>query len=337
MANIDYNKIFAENATNQYNWEDSDYVKGLEILGQNPPIRQVFDNLFNRLDKKTQDLNNRINQLAQFVNNSDNLVQRETVYHIGDIVAYAQLPNYLVAECTMEGTTAQSLPELDIDMSKTAQTFTDGTATFKTRYKRMLGTFMEIKLWNGVLYEDEQTTYKHPVISSGLGAGLILMDWYLCDGKTGTPDTIDRTVRGHDGTHTWEVGGVDKVPIMVANLPAEKVQINAITTETTQGQTGANVQLETSAEDAIIKVKTSTGDNQLDHTNNAGLACVATNSELSDNSTVIVQERHKHSISGQLITPPHTHALQGGISLGSGTLLQIKNKYVNISYIMYIG
>ena len=247
------------------------------------------------------------------------MVQRETVYHIGDIVAYAQLPNYLVAECTTEGTTAQSLPELDIDMTKTAQTFTDGTATFTTRYKRMLGTFLEVKLWNGVLYEDEQTTYKHPVIASGLGAGLILMDWYLCDGKTGTPDTIDRTVRGHDGTHTWEVGGVDKVPIMVANLPVEKVQINAITTETTQGQTGANVQLETSEENAIIKVKTSS------------------NSELSDNSTVIVQERHKHSISGQLITPPHTHALQGCISLGSGTLLQIKNKYVNISYIMYIG
>jgi len=337
MPNINYNQIFAENASSQYSWTDSDYVKGLEVLGQNPPIRQIFDNLFNRLDKKTQDLNNRINQLTQFVNNSDNLVQRETLYHIGDIVAYAQLPNYLVAECTTEGTTAQSLPELDIDMTKTAQTFTDGTATFKTRYKRMLGTFMEVKLWNGVLYEDKQTTYFHPVISSGLGAGLILMDWYLCDGKTGTPDTIDRTVRGHDGTHTYEVGGVDKVPIMVANLPAEEVQINATTTETTQGQTGANIQLETSEENAIIKVKTSTGDNQLDHTNSAGLAGVAVSSELSDNSTVIVQERHKHSVSGQVISPPHTHALRGGISLGSGTLLQIKNKYVNIAYIMYLG
>ena len=124
---------------------------------------------------------------------------------------------------------------------------------------------------------------------------------------------------------------------MVANLPAEEVQINATTTETTQGRTGANIQLETSEENAIIKVKTSTGDNQLDHTNNAGLAGVAVSSELYDNSTVIVQERHKHSISGQVITPPHTHALQGGISLGSGTLLQIKNKYVNIAYIMYLG
>ena len=32
MSNIDYNKIFAENAINKYNWEDSDYIKGLEIL-----------------------------------------------------------------------------------------------------------------------------------------------------------------------------------------------------------------------------------------------------------------------------------------------------------------
>ena len=337
MPNINYNQIFAENSSSQYSWTDSDYVKGLEVLGQNPPIRQIFDNLFNRLDKKTQDLNNRINQLTQFVNNSDNLVQRETTYHIGDIVAYAQLPNYLVAECTMEGTTAQSLPELDIDMTKTAQIFTDGTATFKTRYKRMLGTFMEVKLWNGVLYEDEQTTFKHPVISSGLGAGLILMDWYLCDGKSGTPDTIDRTVRGHDGTHTYEVGGVDKVPINVANLPAEDVQINAETTETTTGQTGSSVQLETSEENAIIKIKTANGDNQLDHSSNTGVAGVAVSSELSDNSAVVVQERHKHSITGQIISPPHTHFLQGGISLGSGTPLQIKNKYVNISYIMYIG
>ena len=79
---IDYDKIFAGMASREYEWTDTDYKKGMETMGDDPPIRQIFDALFKYQDKKMQDLNNRLKALES-VNSQHNIIPRQTVVEGG--------------------------------------------------------------------------------------------------------------------------------------------------------------------------------------------------------------------------------------------------------------
>lgn len=52
----DFSKIFAQGATSKQSWTDSNYNIGWGYLGQEPPPYELFDYLFNRLDKKDKEL-----------------------------------------------------------------------------------------------------------------------------------------------------------------------------------------------------------------------------------------------------------------------------------------
>ena len=52
----DFSKIFAQGATSKQSWTDSNYNTGWGYLGQEPPPYELFDYLFNRLDKKDKEL-----------------------------------------------------------------------------------------------------------------------------------------------------------------------------------------------------------------------------------------------------------------------------------------
>lgn len=52
----DFSKIFAQGAMSKQSWTDSNYNTGWGYLGQEPPPYELFDYLFNRLDKKDKEL-----------------------------------------------------------------------------------------------------------------------------------------------------------------------------------------------------------------------------------------------------------------------------------------
>lgn len=55
----DFSKIFAQGATSKQSWTDSNYNTGWGYLGQEPPPYELFDYLFNRLDKKDKELHDK--------------------------------------------------------------------------------------------------------------------------------------------------------------------------------------------------------------------------------------------------------------------------------------
>lgn len=330
---IDYNAFFAEDATDKYNWTNADYLKGLEVIQQNPPIRQIFDNLFNRLDKKAKDLNDRL--IAVEGLNATQIIDRETHYDKGFICRYEGMPEYIVVECVESGITASSLPDLSgLTYSETLEEITDGTAVFRTKYYKMNKTFGCIELWGGAVNEDNGTGFVNPVVILDGSHGLILKDWRVCNGKAGLPDTIDKTVRGTDGTQMMMEGGVDELQLTRSNLPAVSLTFNGVTDDTTHGEEGAQLILETSAETINMAVKTATGDATLSHASDSGVAGVPVGATLADNTNIVGQVAHKHTINTVIQSPPHTHTFKGHSILGSGQKLQIKNAYVNLCYIM---
>ena len=58
----DYSKIFAsdEETSDRYQWTDSDYLKGMEVLGNEPFTYRAFNALIREQDEKAKDLNDRI-------------------------------------------------------------------------------------------------------------------------------------------------------------------------------------------------------------------------------------------------------------------------------------
>lgn len=58
----DYSKIFASNeeTSDRYQWTDSDYLKGMEVLGNEPFTYRAFNALIREQDEKAKDLNDRI-------------------------------------------------------------------------------------------------------------------------------------------------------------------------------------------------------------------------------------------------------------------------------------
>ena len=120
----DYEKVFASaSPLNPYEWSDSNYLKGWDMVGSNPPTKQQFDALFKNIDEKE-------NYLYSQIFNGTRLRRNGTNYAVGDRVYYTAMPTYLELECVTAGTTATA--EVDVPAGiKAGDTLTDGTVIWK--------------------------------------------------------------------------------------------------------------------------------------------------------------------------------------------------------------
>lgn len=341
MSSIDYTKIFGVNADNKYQWTDNDYKKGFQVINDNPPIRQIFDNIFNFHDQKMLDLNDRLISLEQAVIQSQkNICARSYNYKVGDYVSYEGFPNYIEAECIVEGTTANSLPTAAITAltyTHTLEEIIDGTCKFRTRYKKMKNPFGTILLWNGATYNDVNTGYDNPSINISGTTGLILSDYVVCNGKSNVPNTIGRTVRGCEPSETGNTGGVDSVTLSVSNLPNEEVTINGKTDDTSKGVETFQINMNTSDNNADLMLKTATGTDKITHDNTSILTFANAGATATNSNSMIVQTAHHHTINGNVTTNGHSHTITGNVVLGANQAIDITNKYIKLCYIMAIA
>lgn len=120
----DYEKVFASaSPLNPYEWSDSNYLKGWDMVGSNPPTKQQFDALFRNIDEKE-------NYLYSQIFNGTRLRRNGTDYAVGDRVYYTAMPTYLELECVTSGTTATA--EVDVPAGiQAGDTLTDGTVIWK--------------------------------------------------------------------------------------------------------------------------------------------------------------------------------------------------------------
>ena len=120
----DYEKVFASaSPLNPYEWSDSNYLKGWDMVGSNPPTKQQFDALFKNIDEKE-------NYLYSQIFNGTRLRRNGTNYAVGDRVYYTAMPTYLELECVTAGITATA--EVDVPAGiQAGDTLTDGTVIWK--------------------------------------------------------------------------------------------------------------------------------------------------------------------------------------------------------------
>ena len=97
-----FNLIWGSNASQTTVWNDSDYQRGWETIGDTPPTAQQFDALQRRNDLKAQALNNTIALIAEA--NDANNRKPQTVYNVGDMQYDSQLPTGWYLLCTVGGT-----------------------------------------------------------------------------------------------------------------------------------------------------------------------------------------------------------------------------------------
>ena len=97
-----FNLIWGSNASQTTVWNDSDYRRGWETVGDTPPTAQQFDALQRRNDLKAQELNNTIAPIAKA--NGANNRKPQTVYNVGDMQYDSQLPTGWYLLCTVGGT-----------------------------------------------------------------------------------------------------------------------------------------------------------------------------------------------------------------------------------------
>lgn len=97
-----FNLIWGSNASQTTVWNDSDYQRGWETIGDTPPTAQQFDALQRRNDLKAQALNNTIAPIAEA--NDANNRKPQTVYNVGDMQYDGQLPTGWYLLCTVGGT-----------------------------------------------------------------------------------------------------------------------------------------------------------------------------------------------------------------------------------------
>ena len=341
MSSIDYTKIFGVNADNKYQWTDDDYKKGLQVINDNPPIRQIFDNIFNFHDQKMLDLNNRLISLDQaIIQSQKNICARLYNYKVGDYVSYEGFPNYIEAECIVEGTTASSLPTSAISAltyTHTLEEIIDGTCKFRTRYKKMKNPFGTILLWNGATYNDVNTGYDNPLININGTTGLILSDYVVCNGKSNVPNTIGRTIRGCEPADIGNTGGVDSVLLSVSNLPNEEVTINGKTDDSSTGIETFQINMNTSDNSADLMLKTATGTDKITHDSTSILTFANAGATPTNSNAMIVQNAHHHTVNGNITTSGHHHTVTGSVILGSNQAIDITNKYIKLCYIMAIA
>jgi len=96
-----FNLIWGSNASQTTVWNDSDYQRGWETIGDTPPTAQQFDALQRRNDLKAQALNNTIAPIAE-ANDAKNR-KPQTVYNVGDMQYDSQLPTGWYLLCTVGG------------------------------------------------------------------------------------------------------------------------------------------------------------------------------------------------------------------------------------------
>lgn len=100
MTKPDFSKIFAQNGAIAA-LTDSQFLQGLEYLGDNPPTKEEFNWLFQQFCLKLQYLDS---QGTKFFR------QNTHTYAVGDKAYSPTLPSYAYLECIVAGTTASAEP-----------------------------------------------------------------------------------------------------------------------------------------------------------------------------------------------------------------------------------
>lgn len=186
-----FDLIFGQSASSQYEWNDSDYQNGWGTVGSTPPTAEQFDALQRRSDTKAQELNNALTPLV--AQNTANNRQPLTAYALKDIRYSSLLPTGWYLECTTAGTSASGDITLPTPLVENA-TVTDGTVTWKVR---------KISSADGMPIG--------AIIAFG-GNGAIPSGYLLCDGaaysRTALPDLfacIGTDYGSGDGSTTFNV------------------------------------------------------------------------------------------------------------------------------------
>ena len=186
-----FDLIFGQSASSQYEWNDSDYQNGWGTVGSTPPTAEQFDALQRRSDKKAQELNSALTPLVNQSTSSNR--QPLTAYALKDIRYYNGLPVGWYLECSTAGTSGSGDITLPTPLVENA-TITDGTVTWKVR---------KIGSADGMLIG---------VILPFAGNGAVPAGYLLCDGaavsRTMYPDlfsVIGTTYGAGDGSTTFNV------------------------------------------------------------------------------------------------------------------------------------
>lgn len=335
---IDYDKIFAGMASRDYEWTDTDYRKGMETIGDDPPIRQIFDALFKYQDKKMQDLNNRLKALES-VNAQHNIIQRGTNIEAGFIGRYDGMPPYMVAVCVVAGETGETLPDLsNLTYKKTMEEIDDGEAVFKTRLISMMHSHgVIVPLMINKTEKDKDSGAQHPVISASTNApyDITLYDYAVLDGTNGLVDLSERTLRGtKDPSKVKSIGGLDEITLSKSQLPDEEVLIKGttVTNEITSAAVGQLITT-TSTGEYTQKLKIADGTETTDTNGNVGLATKKIKEALTESDAFAPNMKHTHTINAEYAMPPHNHTMQISAALGEGQPVQVTNPYMNVLFV----
>lgn len=123
-----FNLIWGSNASQTTVWNDSDYQRGWETIGDTPPTAQQFDALQRRNDLKAQELNNTIAPIAEA--NDANNRKPQTVYNVGDMQYDSQLPTGWYLFCTVGGTSGDGDITFPSPLTEDASVM-DGTVVWR--------------------------------------------------------------------------------------------------------------------------------------------------------------------------------------------------------------
>ncbi len=123
-----FNLIWGSNASQTTVWNDSDYQRGWETIGDTPPTAQQFDALQRRNDLKAQELNNTIAPIAEA--NDANNRKPQTVYNVGDMQYDSQLPTGWYLLCTVGGTSGDGDITFPSPLTEDASVM-DGTVVWR--------------------------------------------------------------------------------------------------------------------------------------------------------------------------------------------------------------
>lgn len=335
---IDYDKIFAGMASRDYEWTDTDYRKGMETMGDDPPIRQIFDALFKYQDKKMQDLNNRLKAIES-VNSQHNIIPRQTEIGVGFIGHYDGMPPYMVAVCTVAGETAESIPDLsNLTYKRTMEEITDGDAVFKTRLISMMHIHgVIVPLMVKTTEKDKDSGAQHPVFSPSINApyDVTLYDYVVLDGTNGLVDLSGRTLRGtKDPSKVKAIGGLDEITLSKSQLPDEEVLIKGttVTNEITSAAVGQLI-TKTSTGEYTQKLKIADGTETTDENGNVGLATKKIKEALTESDAYAPNMNHTHTINTEYAMPPHNHTMQISAALGEGQPVRVTNPYMNVLFV----
>ena len=193
-----FNLIWGSNASQTTVWNDSDYRRGWETIGDTPPTAQQFDALQRRNDLKAQALNNTIAPIAEA--NDANNRKPQTVYNVGDMQYDSQLPTGWYLLCTVGGTSGDGDITFPSPLTEDASVM-DGTVVW--RLHKLSTSVANVDSLEKSLAES--TGYGivsgcEPTISGltvTVGAGIV----HLADGTRKEISATNVTLDNADGTN----------------------------------------------------------------------------------------------------------------------------------------